>query len=94
MAANGLRVLGLAFREWHQMPAVLSPENSESQLTFLGLVGLIDPPRKEVWDAVELCKTAGITPVMITRDHPATARAIAIRLGIMTDRDEVITGQD
>jgi len=94
MAANGLRVLGLAFREWPHMPTVLSPENSECQLTFLGLVGLLDPPRKEVWDAVALCKTAGITPVMITGDHPATARAIAIRLGIMTDRDEVITGQE
>jgi len=94
MAANGLRVLGLAFREWPQMPTVLSPENSECQLTFLGLVGLLDPPRKEVWDAVALCKTAGITPVMITGDHPATARAIAIRLGIMTDSDEVITGQE
>jgi Ca2+-transporting ATPase len=94
MAANGLRVLGLAFREWPQMPAVLSPENSECHLTFLGLVGLIDPPRKEVWDAVSLCKTAGIIPVMITGDHPATARAIAMRLGIMTDSDEVISGQE
>jgi Ca2+-transporting ATPase len=94
MAANGLRVLGLAFREWPHMPTVLSPESSECQLTFLGLVGLIDPPRKEVWDAVALCKTAGIIPVMITGDHPATARAIAKRLGIMTDSDEVITGQE
>jgi Ca2+-transporting ATPase len=94
MAANGLRVLGLAFREWPHMPTILSPESSECQLTFLGLVGLIDPPRKEVWNAVSLCKTAGITPVMITGDHPATARAIAKRLGIMTDSDEVITGQE
>jgi len=93
MAANGLRVLGLAFREWPQMPTGLSPDTSECQLTFLGLVGLLDPPREEVRNAVALCKTAGITPVMITGDHPATARAIAIRLGIMTDSDEVITGQ-
>ncbi|MEX2490535.1 MAG: calcium-translocating P-type ATPase, PMCA-type [Nitrospirales bacterium] len=94
MAANGLRVLGLAFREWSHMPAVLSPETSECQLTFLGLVGLIDPPREEVRNAVALCQTAGITPVMITGDHPATARAIAIRLGIMTENEEVITGQE
>ncbi len=94
MAADGLRVLGLAVREWPQMPPVLSPENSECQLTFLGLVGLLDPPREEVKNAVALCKTAGITPVMMTGDHPVTARAIAIRLGIMTDSDEVITGQE
>ena len=94
MAANGLRVLGLAFRKWPHMPTVLTPENSECQLTFLGLVGLIDPPRAEVRDAVALCQTAGITPVMITGDHPATARAIAVRLGIMTDHDEVMTGQE
>ena len=94
MAANGLRVLGLAFRQWPHMPTVLTPESNECQLTFLGLVGLIDPPRKEVLNAVALCKTAGITPVMITGDHPATARAIAVRLGIMTDSDEVITGQE
>jgi len=94
MAANGLRVLGLAFREWPRMPTVLSPESTECQLIFLGLVGLIDPPRKEVLNAVALCKTAGITPVMITGDHPATARAIAVRLGIMTESDEVITGRE
>lgn len=94
MAANGLRVLGFAFRKWPQVPLILSPENIECQLTFLGLVGLIDPPREEVRNAVALCKTAGIRPVMITGDHPATARAIAIRLGIMKDNDEVITGQE
>jgi Ca2+-transporting ATPase len=80
MAANGLRVLGFAFRKWPQVPTILSPEDNECQLTFLGLVGLIDPPREEVRNAVTLCQTAGITPVMITGDHPATARAIAIRL--------------
>ena len=94
MATNGLRVLGFAFRKWPEMPPGLSPESIECQLTFLGLVGLIDPPREEVLNAVALCKTAGITPVMITGDHPATARAIAVRLGIMTDHDEVITGQE
>jgi Ca2+-transporting ATPase len=94
MAANGLRVLGFAFRKWPQVPTILSPEDNECQLTFLGLVGLIDPPREEVRNAVTLCQTAGITPVMITGDHPATARAIAIRLGIMTDKDEVITGRE
>ena len=94
MAANGLRVLGIAFRMWPQMPTALSAETSECQLIFLGLVGLIDPPREEVQNAVALCQTAGITPVMITGDHPATARAIAVRLGIMKDGDGVITGQE
>ena len=94
MAAHGLRVLGVAVREWSQMPETLSADSCERQLTFLGLVGLIDPPREEVRDAVARCQTAGITPVMITGDHPATARAIAIRLGIMTADDDVITGQD
>ena len=94
MAAHGLRVLAFAFREWSQVPENLSPDSCERQLTFLGLVGLIDPPREEVRNAVARCQTAGITPVMITGDHPATARAIAIRLGIMTADDDVITGQD
>lgn len=94
MAANGLRVLAVAFRQWPAVPSELLAEQVERGLTFLGLVGLLDPPRPEVQEAVKLCQAAGITPVMITGDHPATARAIAARLGIMANDDVVMTGQE
>jgi Ca2+-transporting ATPase len=85
MAADGLRVLALACRRWPALPASHHPVELESELVFLGFVGLIDPPRSGVKEAVALCKSAGITPVMITGDHPATARAIARELGILVD---------
>ena len=94
MAASGLRVLALAYRVWPDLPAELTPDCIERGLTFLGLVGLMDPPREEAREAVSLCKSAGITPVMITGDHPATARAIALRLGIIEDGGAVMTGQE
>ncbi len=94
MAADGLRVLALAFRLWPQLPTDVSPSQVETKLTCLGLVGLMDPPRPEAQDAVAQCQSAGITPVMITGDHPATARAIATRLGIASNTDEVMTGQE
>jgi Ca2+-transporting ATPase len=94
MAAEGLRVLAVAYRAWPDLPAELSPDTVERGLTFLGLVGLMDPPREEAREAVALCKSAGITPVMITGDHPATARAIALRLGIIENNDAVLTGQE
>jgi len=84
----------VAMRRWPQMPSDLRSENIENGLTFLGLVGLMDPPRPEVREAVQLCKSAGIAPVMITGDHPATARSIARRLGIIGDGGEIITGRD
>jgi Ca2+-transporting ATPase len=93
MAAEGLRVIGVACRRWDEVPEPLASEHLESELVFLGLVGMIDPPRPEVAEAVRLCKTAGITPVMVTGDHPATARAIAARLGILGDGGKVVTGQ-
>jgi Ca2+-transporting ATPase len=93
MAAEGLRVIGVAWRRWDAVPAALDSEHLESGLVFLGLVGMIDPPRPEVTEAVRLCKTAGITPVMVTGDHPATARAIALRLGILSEGGKVVTGQ-
>jgi len=94
MAAEGLRVLGFAYRRWEAVPSPLASELLESDLVFLGLVGMIDPPRPEVAEAVRLCRTAGITPVMVTGDHPATARAIASRLGILAEGGKVLTGQE
>lgn len=93
MAANGLRVLAVACRTWQTLPASQQADELESGLVFLGFVGLIDPPRREAKEAVSLCKSAGITAVMITGDHPATARAIAYQLGILADSDgRVMTG--
>lgn len=85
MAANGLRVLAVACRTWQTLPASQQADELERGLVFLGFVGLIDPPRREAKEAVSLCKSAGITAVMITGDHPATARAIAYQLGILED---------
>jgi Ca2+-transporting ATPase len=87
MAQNGMRVLGLAMR-WQDNPSPV-----EDDLIFIGLTGMIDPPRPEVKTAVAICKAAGIRPIMITGDHPLTARFIAHDLGI-TDNMRVKTGQD
>jgi Ca2+-transporting ATPase len=92
MAEEGLRVLALAYRQFPERPKTLSADVVETGLCFLGLIGLMDPPRPEAKEAVALCKSAGITPVMITGDHPVTARAIAIRLGIVDDGCKVVTG--
>jgi Ca2+-transporting ATPase len=94
MAADGLRVLAVACRRWGAIPDLNDTEAAETDMVFIGLVGLIDPPRAEAAAAVATCRTAGITPVMITGDHPATARAIARRLGIAGDDDLVITGRE
>jgi len=96
LAAQGLRVLALARRKHETLPgASATPESQEHSLRLIGLVGLMDPPRPEALDAVRECMTAGITPVMITGDHPATARAIALRLGLITQANaEVLTGSD
>ncbi|MFZ9195489.1 MAG: cation-translocating P-type ATPase [Burkholderiales bacterium] len=94
MAADGLRVLALACRRWDAIPDLNDAEAAEDGLMFIGLVGLMDPPRAEAAAAVATCLSAGITPVMITGDHPATARAIARRLGIADDGDAVITGRE
>ena len=94
LAEEGYRVLALAQRSLSALPDVLQPEAIEQDLTLLGLVGLIDPPRPEVPEAVADCRAAGITPVMITGDHPGTARAIALRLGILQEGDTVMTGQE
>ncbi len=94
MAAEGLRVLAVACRQWRAIPDLNAPDAAESELVFIGMVGLIDPPRAEAAEAVATCRAAGITPVMITGDHPATAQAIARRLGIAGDDDAVVTGRE
>ncbi|RJQ23128.1 MAG: cation-translocating P-type ATPase, partial [Nitrospiraceae bacterium] len=95
MAADGLRVLCIAMREWDSLPDDMSPEKVETGLTILGLTGMMDPPRDEAKEAVAMCKTAGIRPVMITGDHPLTARVIAKRLGILDDDPKaIITGRE
>lgn len=92
MAGDGLRVLGFAIREWDSLPENFEPEKVEDELTFVGFVGMIDPPREEAFEAVKLCKSAGIKPVMITGDHPLTAKVIAKRIGILEDDYSIITG--
>jgi Ca2+-transporting ATPase len=96
MAERGLRVLCIAMRRWNATPDNVICEIVETNLSILGLVGMMDPPREEVKEAVNLCKTAGIRPVMITGDHPVTARAIAERVGFLEpeDHDNVMTGQE
>ncbi len=94
MADRGLRVLAVAYRPLEEVPAADSLGSVESGQTLLGLVGLLDPPRTEAQEAVALCQAAGIRVVMITGDHPATARAIARRLGIAGPADEVMTGPE
>ncbi len=90
MAARGLRVLAFAERRMDALPVDIG--DAENDLTFLGLVGLMDPPREEAAAAVAECRAAGIVPVMITGDHPATARAIAERIGILDGGGRVVTG--
>ena len=95
MASEGLRVLCIAMRRWKELPGDFSPENIERELTVLGLVGMMDPPREEVFEAIRTCKQAGIVPVMITGDHPVTAKTIAKRLGILENNTEaIITGKE
>jgi Ca2+-transporting ATPase len=94
MAADGLRVLALGARRRPSLPEPLTPEALERDLTLLGLVGILDPPREEAREAIATCRTAGIVPVMITGDHPLTARAIATRLDMLPDGASVLTGQE
>ena len=93
MSAEALRVLGFAVRSVSEVPEDESCD-LESDLTFVGVVGMIDPPRKEVIQAVETCHTAGIRVIMITGDHKVTAMAIAKQLHIFRDGNTVISGQE
>jgi len=91
MAAEGMRVIGFAGKLIDELPAEINPATIESGMEFIGLTGLIDPPREEAVDAITQCKTAGIIPVMITGDHPLTATSIARQIGIIETADQKVT---
>ncbi|MDK0570422.1 calcium-transporting P-type ATPase, PMR1-type [Clostridium perfringens] len=92
MSDKALRVLAFAYKDISKENIVL--DSLEKDLVFIGMVGMIDPPRLEVKDSIKLCKSAGITPVMITGDHKNTAFAIANELGIAEDISQAITGHE
>ncbi len=92
MSEQALRVLAVAWRELEEVPQNPTSETLEKDLTFMGLVGMIDPPRPEAKQAVAVCRKAGIKPVMITGDHVVTASAIAREIGILQPGDEAVTG--
>lgn len=92
MSESALRVLAVAYKEIDSIPKNITSEKLENGLTFMGLVGMIDPPRPEAKVAVATCREAGIKPIMITGDHVVTASAIAKELGIYVDGDRAITG--
>ncbi len=94
MSSQALRVLAIAYRKFELVPDNLNPSSIEREMTFIGLLGMIDPARPEAKEAVSLCLSAGIRPIMITGDHPGTAFAIAKDLGIATNEKQVIAGQD
>lgn len=93
MAAQALRVVAVAFRQWSEKPP-LTEEALEQNLVFAGMAGMVDPPRPEVKEAVHLCRQAGIRPVMITGDHVLTAEAIGRELGIYQKGDCAVTGAE
>ncbi len=94
MSRDALRVIAIAYKEIDSIPETLVSDEIENNLTFLGLVGMIDPPRPEAKEAVAICRRAGIKPVMITGDHVVTATAIAKEIGIFLDGDLAITGAE
>lgn len=94
MGEKALRVIAISFREWDEKPRSNSSAYIEKGLIFMGLVGMIDPPRKEVKEAIKLCKNAGIKTVMITGDHVVTAIAIAKKIGLMGDKHKAMTGEE
>ena len=92
MADRALRVLCAAYRIYDEMPQDTEPQALEKDLTYIGLVGMIDPVRDEVITAIQQCRNAGIRPVMITGDHKDTAVAIGKQIGIIKDESEAVTG--
>ena len=93
MANKALRVIAVAYKDMNQLPNKIESSSIENNLNFVGLIGMIDPPREGVKEAVETCKKAGIKTVMITGDHIATAKAIAEKIGIFSKKDKAITGE-
>lgn len=91
---DALRVLALAYREYDELPEDISPENNEIDMTFVGLVGMIDPPRPEAKEAIKKCKEAGIKTIMITGDYKETAFAIAKELGMAESKEEAMMGDE
>jgi len=94
MAKSALRVLAMAYRDLEEAPGNAGINDFENGLIFIGMLGMIDPARPEVIDAVARCNTAGIRPVMITGDHKSTAMAIAREIGIYRDGDLALTGEE
>ena len=94
MARMALRVLAVGYRKFPSLPAILDPQKIEKELTFIGLLGMIDPPRPEAREAVKICALAGIRPIMITGDYRDTALAVAMDLGIAKGEQQVVTGQE
>ena len=94
MANKALRVIAVAYKDVDHLPNKIESISIENHLTFVGLIGMIDPPREGVKEAVETCKKAGIKTVMITGDHIATAKAIAEKIGIFSKNDKAITGEE
>ena len=94
MAEKALRVIAVAYKDLERLPSNIDTENIERELNFVGLIGMIDPPREGVKEAVRTCKRAGIKTIMITGDHIATAKAIAKDLNILGTHDKAITGQE
>lgn len=92
LAQRGLRVLGFSYRKLNEIPTSQEADTTETEMIWLGLVGMLDAPRPEVRDAVGQCKAAGIRPIMITGDHPFTAKAIAQNLGIANAHTKTLTG--
>ena len=91
-ARQALRVLAFSYRVYDSLPDDINSDSIEKDLIFIGLMGMIDPPRIEVKDAIVKCKQAGIKPVMITGDYKDTAVAIARDLGMMENENAVLTG--
>jgi P-type Ca2+ transporter type 2C len=94
MAKQALRVLAVGYHDFPELPSNLDPAAIEKDLIFVGLLGMIDPPRAEVRDAVAICAKAGIRPIMITGDYRDTALAVAMNLGIAQGEHQVVTGQE
>ena len=94
MAEQALRVLGFAYKPLTEIPITETENTVEQKLIWLGLVGMLDAPRTEAKEAVQRCKQAGIRPIMITGDHPLTARAIAQKLAIIETGDHILNGQE